>query len=331
MNEFGKLIESTLNIDEIIKMCKYDYDDSFDERHNKSVLIAQIINYCMLFKSNEGIIEYINSDNKKEFIINKIASILNISKENIQSNIGEIEKYAYLNFHLNGYIFHATNSLYGSELIKNGFIKKEDNEEKNDIIRINEIFSKYDKTNPFQFIINDFNHENTGIFCDSDSLRIMSYSNGPEWFRLFCGEASVYHQLVDYHKENGYSTKNYDDAFKCVSSLIKYYNLPENESNEVLTFFNKYWNKYKDTKPMVILIPTNVVFDEMTMQKAMINFIYNNDHEYIFDIIASGKALLYNNFCVNQSININDLNYFSLEQLIVDKNKQDDSEITIGR
>ena len=331
MNEFGNLVENTLSSSEIQEMCQFDYDASFDECHEKSVLIAQIINYCILFKNNDGIIEYIHSDNKKEFIINRIASIMNISKGDIQSRIGEIEKYAYLNFYINGYIFHSTNSLYGDELIKNGFVKKEDNEEKNDILVMNQLFSKYDKVNPFQFVINDFNHDYTGIFCNSDPLQIMNYSNGPEWFRLFCGEASVYHQLVNYHKEKGYSTKNYNDALECVNSLIKYYDLSKNEGNEVLSFFNKYWNKFKDTKPMVIAIPTKRVFDEMTMQKAMLNCIYNNPHDYIFDIIVSGKSLLYNNFCVNESIDTKDLNYFSLEQLVVNKTKQDDNEIKIGR
>ena len=331
MNEFGKLVESTLNDIDIQEMCKYDYNASFDERHSKSVLIAQVINYCILFKSNDGIIEYIRSNNKKEFIINKIASIMNISSENILSNIGEIERYAYSNFYIDGYIFHSTNSLYGRELIENGFVKKEDTEEKADIIKINRIFNRYDKTNPFQFIIHDFNHDYTGIFCDSNPLLITNYCNGPEWFRLFCGEASVYHQLVDHHKEKGYSTRNYDDALECVTSLIKYYNLPENESNEVLEFFNKYWNKFKDTKPMVIAIPTNKVFGEMTMQKAMLNFIYNNKHDHIFDIIVSGKSLLYNNFCVNESIDSSDLNCFSLEPLIIRKNKESDEEIKIGR
>ena len=80
MNEFGNLVENTLSSSEIQEMCQFDYDASFDERHEKSVLIAQIINYCILFKNNDGIIEYIHSDNKKEFIINRIASIMNISK-----------------------------------------------------------------------------------------------------------------------------------------------------------------------------------------------------------------------------------------------------------
>ena len=116
-----------------------------------------------------------------------------------------------------------------------------------------------------------------------------------------------------------------------MNALIKYYDLSKNESNEVLTFFNKYWNKFKDRKPMVIAIPTKRVFDEMTMQKAMLNCIYNNPHDYIFDIIVSGKSLLYNNFCVNESIDTKDLNYFSLEQLVVNKTKQEDNEIKIGR
>lgn len=318
MNEFGKLVEETLNIDEIRKNCKIDYNASFDENHNREVILAQVINYCLLFKSNDGI-EYINSNNKKEFIIKKIASILNIKEENIQANIGDIEEYAYLNFYINGYIFHSTNSLYGNELIANGFTKKEDSEEKEDINNIYKLLSKYNKENPFQFVINDFNHEYTGIFCDSDPLLITNYCNGPEWFRLFCGEASVYHQLVDHHKEKGFSTKNYDDALECVSALINYYNLPNNEKQEVLNFFNKYWNKFKDTKPMVILIPTSKIFDQMTMQKAMLNFIYNNSHDYIFDVISTGKSLLYNNFCVRSSINKNDLNYFSLEQIVMRK------------
>lgn len=320
MNNLGEIIEKTLSNDEVKIKCMIDYDESFDDKHKKTVCLAQIINYCILFKSNDGIIDYINSDNKKDFLIRKIASLLNIDKENIKTKFDAIVKFAYTNFFKEGFVFHATNSLYGNQIIENGLSNKNRQEEQKDIKYINEILKKYDKLTPFQFVIHDFSHDYTGIFCNSDPLLITNYCNGPEWFRMFCGEASVYHGIVDYKKEKGFCNKNYDDALECILSLIKYYNLTDNESKEVLDFFNKYWNKFEKTTRMVILIPTKVIFNQEAMRNAMLNSLENYSIDHIFDIISSGKSILYNNFCVNYLTDNNkDLNYFSLEQIMLRK------------
>jgi hypothetical protein len=137
---------------------------------------------------------------------------------------------------------------------------------------------------------------------------------------MFCVEASVYHGIVDYKKEKGFCNKNYDDALECILSLIKYHNLSDNESKEVLDFFNKYWNKFEKTTRMVILIPTKVIFNQEAMRNAMLNSLENYTIDHIFDIISSGKSILYNNFCVNYlTDNKKDLNYFSLEQIMLRK------------
>ena len=78
MNEIGKMLEETLSIDEIKSKCMIDYDEPYNERDKKSLCLAQILNYCILFRNNDGIVEYINTENKKDFLIKKIAFILNI-------------------------------------------------------------------------------------------------------------------------------------------------------------------------------------------------------------------------------------------------------------
>ncbi|MCI8778528.1 MAG: hypothetical protein HFI87_05205 [Bacilli bacterium] len=322
MDKIGKLIEETLNIDEVKSKCTIDYDESYNERSQKSNCLAQIINYCILFRNNSDIVDYINTENKKDFLIKKIASLLGISNENIKVKFSEILKFAYYNFFIEGFIFHATNSLYGNQLITNGFFVRNNEEEKNDIEHVNQILQKSGKLSPFKFIFFDLSHDYTGLFCNSDPLLITNYCSGPEWFRLFCGEAPVYHQLVDYKKEYGFRNKNYDDALECIKNLIDYHNLSDKDAKEVLAFFNKYWNKFKDAKPMVILIPTKMVFNEDAMSNAISNSLNGFNIDHIFDIISSGKSLLYNNFCVKNAINNTSLDYFLLDQVVLSKNEE---------
>lgn len=322
MNKIGKLIEETLNIDEVKARCMIDYDESYNERSQKSLCLAQIINYCILFRNNNGIVDYINTENKKDFLIKKIASLLDISSENIKTKFNEILRFAYYNFFLEGFIFHATNSLFGNQIIENGFSVRHNDEEKSDIERVNQILQKSGKLSPFQFIFFDLSHDYTGLFCNSNPLLITNYCCGPEWFRLFCGEASVYHQLVDYKKENGFRNKNYDDALECIKTLINYHSLSNNDAKEILDFFNKYWNKFKDAKPMVILIPTKMVFNEHTLSNAINKSLDSFNIDHIFDIISTGKSLLYDNFCIKNSIDNASLDYFLLDQVVLSKNAE---------
>jgi len=317
MKQIGKLIEETLSIDEIKLKCMIDYAEPYNERAQKALCLSQIINYCILFRDNDGIIDYINVENKKDFLIKKIASILNIDNKDIEAKFAEILKFAYLNFFVEGYIFHATNSLFGNQLITKGFSEKNDDEEKSDIAHVNQILQKSGKLTPFKFVFFDLSHGYTGLFCDSNPLQITDYCHGPEWFRLFCGEAPVYDQLVDYKKEKGYRNKNYTDALECIKKLIEYHNLPDNDAVEVLDFFNKYWNKFKDAIPMVILIPTKMAFDKDIMSNAIQKSLDGFNVDHIFDIISSGKSLLYNNFCVKNPIDKEKLDCFSLEQIML--------------
>ena len=320
MNKIGRLIEETLSIDEVKARCMVNYDEPYSVRSQKSLCLAQVINYCILFRNNSGIFDYINTENKKEFLIKKIASLLNISNENIGVKFNEILMYAYYNFFVEGFIFHATNSLFGNQIIENGFSARIDNEEIKNIKHINQILQKPDKLSPFKFIFFDLSHDYTGLFCNSNPLLITDYCCGPEWFRLFCGEAPVYHQLIDYKKENGFRNKNYDDALECVNRLIQYYELSNTDSKEIIDFFNKYWDKFKDTKPMVIIIPTKMIFTKDTMMNAIEKSLNDSNKEHIFDIISTGKSLLYDNFCVRNSIDSANLDCFSLEQVVLSKN-----------
>ena len=168
MNEIGKLIEETLNIGEIKSKCMIDYTESYNKRAQRTLCLAQIINYCILFRSNDGIVDYINTENKKDFLIKKIASLLNIDNENIEAKFDEILKFTYFNFFVDGFIFHATNSLFGNQMITNGFSERNNNEEKSDIVHINQILQKSGKLTPFKFVFFDLSHDYTGLFCNSN-------------------------------------------------------------------------------------------------------------------------------------------------------------------
>ena len=91
--------------------------------------------------------------------------------------------------------------------------------------------------------------------CTSRSTGRVYYSNtpsvspdygyrSPEWFSIFCGE--------------NLGKKNYEKAKQHVLDNLGTVELPQEVRDEVLSFFEKNWQKFAvDTKPKVVMIPEN--------------------------------------------------------------------------
>lgn len=84
--------------------------------------LSRMFGYCILFKSNEGIEEYMQLQDKNlqiQFLQQRIAQIIGIPLDDIPSNSRKIVDYVYDNFIKNGYVFHAANSRSIEQKMKN--------------------------------------------------------------------------------------------------------------------------------------------------------------------------------------------------------------------
>ena len=296
-DDIGKLIEDTINNLVVRDICKIDGNMTRTEKYRHMIVLGQVINYCILFKSNDGIIDYLSSTNKEEYLINKVSSMTD-----------DINEFAYNNFVVDGYSFHATNSFFGEKILKYGLSPKYNGKEEfiNDVVRISAIYDKYGKGNPLGWSVLDLLAGKTGWFSDSTPFNVTYYSNGPEWFGHFCGDSCFYFGLVDDDKRNGYYNRNYEDTLECVEALIRYDEMNDRDSKEVLEFFNKYWNLFENSKPWVIMIPNKLLYD--------VNSYDNTNNCY--DIIASGRGVFANDNCHYKYIPGSELNHFDLSSVV---------------
>ena len=297
--DIGKLIEDTINIPIVKEMCTIDGDMTRTDKYRRMIVLGQVINYCILFKSNDGITDYLASDDKYNYLIDKVSSITDNPLE-----------YAYENFVVDGYSFHATNSFFGEKILKYGLSPRYNGKEEfvNDVVRIADIYDKYGYGNPLGWSVLDLLAGKTGWFSDSTPFNVTYYSNGPEWFGHFCGGSCFYFGLVDDDKRNGYYNRNYEDTLECVLSLTKHVDMNERDTKEVIEFFNKYWNLFENSKPWVIMIPNKLLYD------------VNNDYlDECYERIARGSGIFSNDTCHYKYIPGDQLDHFDLSSIVLRK------------
>ncbi len=123
INKIGEVIQEGLKNPVVKNICMHGKNKSSEEIKKIQSEFSRFVGYCILFKSSQDIEDYMLLSDKKdqiEFIKNKIAKEIGISKENIELKRKEIIQYAYQNFKKNGYVFHAANSASVEEKMTNG-------------------------------------------------------------------------------------------------------------------------------------------------------------------------------------------------------------------
>lgn len=124
MEEFdiSKIITECLNNPIIQYKITITQGLNYAQKKQVNKELARILGYCILFKSNENIEEYMLLTKKEEqiqFLQKKIARNLGIELKDIPLKRNEIINYIYENFRKNGYVFHAANSKSIEQKMKN--------------------------------------------------------------------------------------------------------------------------------------------------------------------------------------------------------------------
>ena len=173
---------------------------------------------------------------------NNIAVTENSIKEYLSSKLGN-----------SIFKFHAFNSSKLESIKKYGLTTNLSSifEEKNDIARIEEIIKKYtypDSRSLFGFYRKSSKDK---VYYSLDPVNSYSYANrSPEWFASFVGDSYFYSQ----EKQGTFFEKDYDKAKDNICEFMNSYNFDDEDKKDVLNFFEKYWNVYGNSKPMLTII-----------------------------------------------------------------------------
>ena len=286
--------------------------------------LCRFIGYCILFRSTKNIEKYMLLKDKKEqidFIKSEIINRLGILPSEVNERKEEVREYALNNFKRYGFVFHAGNSKSINKKMRFGLNGKSNNEEhQKELLEIEAIYRKYDPNNsysPLGFAPTDIKDKKNGWFFDGWPLNATGYANSPQWFSYFCGKSYIYFDDIPEERRNGYANRDFVTSLEAVAYLIKSRGMSREDGKQILKFFYKFWNEYKDTTPCLMFIPVKEV--GINTENELENYLTEKGMDILFEDIIQGKVNSLNNYCCKRNITPDKLTYVDLSLILPKK------------
>ena len=320
-NNMGEIIGKGLTNPVVKYFCTQGKNKSSDEIKKIQSEFSRFVGFCILFRSSQDIGTYMLLRNKDEqiyFLKKKIAKQLEIPEEEIEKRKEEIVQYAYLNFKKHGYVFHAANSSSVKTKMSIGLSANNANvEQQKELLHIESIYRKYEPNSlysPLGHAAADILDSKTGWFFDGLPIHSTGYANSPQWFSYLCGKSYVYFDNIPEERRNGYANRDFVTSLEAIVWLIKSKKMSLEDSKEILLFFKKCWNEYKDTTPCLMFVPVEEVGinDEIKLEQ----YLSNDGMDLLFNDIISGKVNPVKNCCCKKSIPPKKLSYVDLSPIL---------------
>lgn len=285
---------------------------------------CRFIGYCILFRSTKNVEKYMLLKDKKEqidYIKSEIINRLGILPSEVDERKEEVREYALNNFKRYGFVFHAGNSKSINKKMKFGLNGKNNNEEhQKELLKIEAIYRKYDPNNlysPLGFAPADIRDKKNGWFFDGWPLNATGYANSPQWFSYFCGKSYVYFDDIPEERRNGYANRDFSTSLEAVAYLIKSRRMSREDGKQILKFFYKFWNEYKDTTPCLMFIPVKEV--GINTENELEKYLTEEGMDTLFEDIIQGKVNSLNNYCCKLNISPDKLAYVDLSPILPKK------------
>lgn len=320
-NNMGEITSNGLKNPIVMQKCIHPHNKNYEEIKKIQIEFSRFIGFCILFRNTENIGDYMILQDKQkqiEFLKNQIAKQIGISKQELLQRKDEIVQYAFDNFKKNGYVFHAANSLSIMKKMIYGLTDNDvDIEQQNELLRIEELYRKYNPTSnysPLGHGATDIKENKTGWFYDGLPIHSTGYANSPQWFNYLCGKSYVYFSDIPEEERNGYETRNYNKALNAVHWLIKKENMAPEDEKEILLFFKKCWNKYKDTTPCLIFVPVGEVGinEDISIEQ----YLSDEGINELFNDIISGTVNPIKNCCCKKTVSPEKLSFVDLAPIL---------------
>lgn len=149
--DIGHIMNEIFSNAYVASLCIRKPNMSYKETEEVVANISRAIGYGILFKSSDGIEEYMqikNQEDQIEFLKEKITKI--------KSDDETIKDFIVKNFKINGYVFHAGSSYTIQKELVNGLNGEGTSSEyKNELLQISNIYKKYTSFNPLGWGIID--------------------------------------------------------------------------------------------------------------------------------------------------------------------------------
>lgn len=165
--DIGSIMSEIFSNSYVKSLCMLKPNLTYFERDVIEKNFSRAVGYGILFKSSDGVEQYMalkKQEEQVEYLKRKIAKILGISEQSISKNEQAIREYIIKNFKENGYVFHAGNSYTIQKELKNGLNGQGTTDEyKDELTEIDGIFTKYSKYRPFGWGILDIIYQKTRL------------------------------------------------------------------------------------------------------------------------------------------------------------------------
>lgn len=321
INNMGEIIKAGLENPVVKHFCTQGKNQSYEEVKKIQNEFSRFVGYCILFKNSQDIEKYMmirNQDEQIKFLKDMISKKLEIPEDEINYRKKEIVEYAFQNFKKNGYVFHAANSSSIKFKMVNGLNDNNASiEQKNELIYIESLYRKYAPDSPYSPLghgATDILDNKTGWFFDGLPIHSTGYANSPQWFNYLCGKSYVYFDSIPEEKRNGYANRDYETSLEAVIWLIKNRQMSLEDRKEILYFFEKCWNEYKDTTPCLMFVPAKEV--GINSEIKLEEYLSDEGIDLLFKDIISGKVNPIKNCCCKKSIPPEKLSYVDLSSII---------------
>lgn len=215
-----------------------------------------------------------------DLFINTKINEMGLVTNNLESKEVKNDIYSFFmkNDSKNSYIYHAFNSVNLDSIKEKGIIPNPTDSYQNDIDLINNIYLKNNICSPFGW--QKINCQDKVSYSNTASV---SYGYGlvsPEWFSHFVGDDLVYSGVKDY-KKRAFIQNDYNEAKKNILSLLNNKNVSEEETIQVINFFDNQWEKYANKQPMLAMIPkSNEKSTEDDTNKKIARNLVNKKDDY---------------------------------------------------
>jgi len=322
--EIAQIIDDGIKKNEIRKILMQPCNLPYSKVKKLQEEFCRFIGFCILFRSTKNIEKYMLLKDKKEqmdYIKSEIINRLGILPSEVEERKEEIREYALNNFKRYGFVFHAGNSKSINKKMEFGLNGNNNNEEhQKELLEIEKIYRKYDPDNlysPLGFASADIKEKKNGWFFDGWPLNATGYANSPQWFSYFCGKSYIYFDDIPEEKRNGYANRDFETSLEAVAYLIKSRKMSREDGKEILKFFYKFWNEYKNTTPCLMFIPVKEV--GLNTEKELEKYLTEEGMNLLFEDIVQGKVNSLNNYCCRQSIIPDKLAYVDLSPILPKK------------
>lgn len=208
------------------------------------------------FHQDKDLTEYVS-----KVCANALLEKLNITRQSLNDDITKVGIFSYIVKNLKGrnHKYHAFNSANLNSIKENGINPIISNTNQEEIDEMYDIFNNYGITMICGW--QKLNCEKKVSYSYTPSVSYDYATRSPEWFSQFTGGAFAFNPIEKYQKD-AFVRQDYEAAKNNLLTLMAAKKFKTEDKSKVLEFFEKNWNIYAKSNPMLVIVPAQCIEEQ---------------------------------------------------------------------